>query len=456
MMAHTDQKSAAKKKGVGIKSFLPRTLFGRSLLILITPIMLIQIIAVFMFFDRHWKKMTTRLAYAVAGEIAVMANAITFDPDPVKLQRISNYARQHLNLHMTFRPGAEFLPPQEETYTPYTWRSVMAKTLSQELTNELSYPFVLNMDKEEKWIEVYVELDHGLLAVKLPQKRLFTTSGYVFLLWVFASSVILLVIAIIFMRNQVRPIRKLAAAAELFGKGRDAASFRPQGAREIRQAGEAFLNMRRRIKRQVEQRTAMLAGVSHDLRTPLTRLKLQLSMMEQNDDIQAMKDDIGSMEKMITGYLDFVRGDEGEEFEKVSMNNFMNRISGRADFHDIVIHQSLPPHFELMIKPVSFERAVSNLISNAEKFASALWILVDANDEYATFVFEDDGPGIAKEHFEDVFKPFYRVDPSRNPETGGVGLGLSITMDIVHAHGGQIWLEESTYGGLKVTMRIPR
>ncbi len=440
---------------MNLKKILPRTLFGRSLLILVIPVLLIQIIATFTFFDRHWSKMTTRLAYAVAGEIAVVANALSHDPEPRRVERIMDYARDHLDLYITYEPNG-ILSDTADPNSIYVWRSVVAQKLRHELSLQLNQPFTLDLDFEEKWIYVSVQLDTGVLRITLPQRRLFSSSGYIFLLWVFGASTILLVIAVIFMRNQVRPIRKLAAAAELFGKGRDAASFKPEGAREVRQAGLAFMDMRARIKRQIEQRTVMLAGVSHDLRTPLTRLKLQLSMMPQSDDIRLMKDDVAVMENMIQGYLDFVRGDEQEEFKGLNLSEFVQKILDQSVHRDLKIHHEPQTGILLTIKPVSFERALNNLLNNAAIYATNLWISYHKDGEYIRFDFDDDGPGIPEDKFEAVFRPFYRVDDSRNSETGGVGLGLSIVMDIVHAHGGQIWLEKSPRGGLKVVIRLPR
>jgi two-component system osmolarity sensor histidine kinase EnvZ len=441
-------------KGLSIKQFLPRTLFGRSLLILITPVLLIQVIATFMFFDRHWSRMTTRLAYAVAGETAVVAKALSFDANPERVQRIVSYAKEHLSFRVEFAPDAS-LPADHTLKLRHIWKSLVAQKLVHELSLQLDKPFTLDMDPAEKWLHIAVQLDEGVLHITLPERRLFSSSGYIFLLWVFGTSLILLLIAILFMRNQIRPIRKLAAAAELFGKGRDAASFKPEGAKEVRQAGQAFMDMRRRIKRQIEQRTAMLAGVSHDLRTPLTRLKLQLSMLPETEETQAMKDDVLSMEKMIGGYLDFVRGDEQEEFEKIPIKEFLQKIIEGARHHDLIVHADSLTDRPVMIKPVAFERALSNIVSNAAKYAKNLWISCVVDPIYVTFMFDDDGPGIAEDQFEQVFKPFFRVDDSRNTETGGVGLGLSIAMDIVHGHGGQIWLDRSEKGGLKAVIRIP-
>lgn len=440
-----------------IKRLLPRTLFGRSLLILITPVLLIQVIATYVFFDRHWGKMTTRLAYAVAGEIGMIADLVEKQdlPRNLALVDIQTESARHLGLEVRFRPDEAFLSGEQQKESLYGWEFMVAKRLSLELQAQLRRPFSMDIDFPQKQIKISVLLERGILDITFPQRRLFSSSGYIFLLWVMCSSVVLLVIAIVFMRNQIRPIRKLAAAAERFGKGRDAPFFKPEGASEVRQAAHAFLDMRRRIQRQVSQRTEMLAGVSHDLRTPLTRLKLQLAMFEQTPDTEAMKADIQDMEKMIQGYLDFVRGQGDEVAIPVGMDLFFKRLVERTNHSGTEITGQIEQGLEAVIRPVAFERALTNLLSNAAKYASHIWLSMHKDGKVIEIRVEDNGPGIAQDQYEDVFKPFYRVDSSRNAETGGIGLGLPIAMDIIHSHGGKIWLEESQYGGLMVIVRIP-
>jgi two-component system, OmpR family, osmolarity sensor histidine kinase EnvZ len=442
------------KKGFSIKAFLPRSLFGRSLLILIIPIVLIQVITAYVFFDRHWNKMTMRLAYAVAGEVAVVAHAIEDGNDTSKLQNIISYADEHLGLLISFNKGAK-LGAESKTTTIHVWESMVAHTLVRELNTALRKPFTLDIDFQEKWVRLAVQLDNGVLNVTLPGRRLFSSSGYIVLLWMIGSSIVLLMVAILFMRNQIRPIHKLAVAAEWFGKGRDVPAFKPTGAREVRQAAQAFMDMHKRIKRQIEQRTAMLAGVSHDLRTPLTRLKLQLAMLGDSPDVNAMKNDIAEMEKMIGGYLDFVRGEGDEQPEYVSLEVLLEKIVMAAKRQGIDASVSIAQDVNLTVRPMAFERAISNLISNAAKHAKKIWISAAIENEKLELSIEDDGPGIPEDQYEEVFKPFYRVDSSRNAETGGVGLGLPIAMDIINGHGGKIWLEKSSHGGLNVRIRLP-
>ena len=441
-------------QGLSIKKFLPRTLFGRSLLILVTPVVLIQIITTFVFFDRHWSKMSTRLAFAVAGEIAVVTTALNEGQSAEKIENIVRYAKRHLNMDIEFKPDMT-LPEADEFSGLQIWESVVAAKVTHELERQLSEDFTVHADFSKKEVVVFVELEGGVLSVEFPQNRLFSSSGYVFLLWVFATSVLLLVIAIIFMRNQIRPIRKLAVAADRFGKGRETPFFKPEGAREVRQAGAAFLDMRRRIERQVSQRTEMLAGVSHDLRTPLTRLKLQIEMLSKDADKAAMSEDIQEMERMIQGYLDFVRGDGEEEFENVSIHDVFAKLRDAKRPQNIEINLDIPEELAVEARPLAFERAMGNLINNAAKYADGIWVKSFLSDEKVQIQVEDNGPGIPEEFFEEVFKPFTRVDTSRNMETGGVGLGLAIVMDIVHSHGGKIWLEKSTHGGLCVIVRMP-
>lgn len=438
---------------LSIKSFLPRTLLARSLLILILPVLFIQIIATYMFFDRHWNKMTTRLSFAVAGEIAVIANSIESDLPPQQLQNLLGYAARNLDMLIGFDPGASLVEETKKRRKD-VWRSIMTDTLASELRLQMDRSFFILTDSKEKWVQVSIQLDNGVLSVLLAQRRLFSSSGYIFLLWMVGASIVLLTIAILFMRNQIRPIRKLAAAADRFGKGQDVGYFKPQGAKEVRQAAEAFIQMHSRIKRQIEQRTTMLAGVSHDLRTPLTRLKLQLAMLSDNSDVKAMKGDIAEMERMIVGYLDFVRGDGDEQEETVNLKSLIEKIIGAAKRQELQI-TGVADDVDLVLRPLAFERCLMNIVNNAGQYADHIWVSTIKSKKSVEIVIEDDGPGIAEDKYEEVFRPFYRVDASRNAATGGVGLGLPIAMDIVHAHGGKIKLGKSEKGGLRVTIKLP-
>lgn len=442
------------KKRPFIKRVLPRSLLGRSLLILVTPILLIQLVSAYIFLDNHWQKMLDRLAYAVAGEISVMVQAIEDDSSLETIGRIQNYVSKSLDLEMRFEKDGRLQNLKTKNHA--IWEAIVADTLASNLDQQISSPYKIHADFEDKWVNVSVQLEKGVLHVSLPERRLFSSSGYIFLIWMFGTSLLLFAVAVLFMRNQIRPIRRLAVAADWFGRGRDVQKFKLEGATEVRQAGQAFLDMRRRIKRQVSQRTIMLAGVSHDLRTPLTRMKLQLEMMPKSEDTQAMKDDIIHMQKMIDGYLDFARGDEGEAIVQASLSSLMQQIKGKFERQSFEIELNIDDDIQLPLRVTGFERCLSNIINNACKYGTKIWISVrKSEDERGEIIIEDNGGGIDEHEYEDVFKPFYRIDPSRTDSNGSVGLGLSIAMDVIHGHGGRIWLDKSEHGGLKVLIRMP-
>ncbi|MDB5491847.1 MAG: hypothetical protein JWO78_1696 [Micavibrio sp.] len=435
-----------------IKAFLPRTLFGRSMLILVTPVILIQLISVSVFFDRHYSKMTERLAMAVAGEIAVIAAKVEEDPVPVTIRDATAMGIQYLGLLVSYDKGATIPVTPEDQKND----SIVTRKLSHALDEQVHRPYSVRVDLNEKSVEVRVGLKKGVLTVFVPQERLFSSTAYIFLLWMIFSSIILLAIAVMFMRNQIRPIRRLAVAAERIGKGRDLpANFKPEGAREVRQAARAFIDMHDRIKRQIAQRTAMLAGVSHDLRTPLTRLKLQAAMLN-TPDAEAMKGDIDDMQRMLNGYLDFVRGEGGEASVRADLRDIIDRVvqaQRRSGANVNVVAMS--GDLSVMIRALSFERCLNNIVGNARKYAPACWVSASRVEDNIVVTVDDNGPGIPEEMLQDVFKPFVRVDPSRNTNTGGVGLGLTIAQDIVHSHGGEIHLGKSAQGGLRVTVMLP-
>jgi two-component system osmolarity sensor histidine kinase EnvZ len=247
----------------------------------------------------------------------------------------------------------------------------------------------------------------------------------------------------------------LAVAADRFGRGQDVPKFKPEGANEVRQAARAFIDMRRRIQRQVSQRTDMLAGVSHDLRTPLTRLNLELEMLSETVNVEGMKQDVHEMERMVAGYIDFVRGDGEEQFEFIELKTLFDKMIAALNRQRVAVAQDVEEGLRVRVRPLAFERALNNLMVNASKYGEHVWVSAFLDDGKVHIQIEDDGPGIAEEMLSEVFKPFKRVDDSRNAETGGVGLGLSIAMDIVQSHGGNIELSTSTYGGLCAVVRLP-
>lgn len=434
-----------------VRKILPRTLFARSLLIIVVPVLLFQVVVTTVFVDNHWRKVTSRLAYSVAGEITVMADMMGDRYDPRLLEALKTLGEKRLSLLVSAEPGAHITPGIN---TSGTWEPFSAEALSGQLQTQLGRPFSITYGPDDKWADISVQMPWGVFHVYALERRLLSTSTYIFLLWMIGSSIVLFTIAVIFMRNQVRPIHRLAVAAERLGMGREITYFKPEGAREVRSAGRAFLNMYERIRRQIEQRTTMLAGISHDLRTPLTRLKLGLSMLPPGSDVEALKGDVNDMERMINSYLEFVRGEGKESVSRIDLKELINKLASSVIRHGKQIEVDVE-ELNVQLRPVAFERALQNLISNAEKYAERIWVSAKREGDEIIILIEDNGYGLSDNLMEEVFKPFYRADSSRNSSTGGVGLGLPIARDIVHSHGGQLWLEKSEYGGLKAVLHLP-
>lgn len=435
-----------------VKKIMPRTLFARSLLIIVTPVLLLQVVTTLVFVDNHWRKVTSRLAFAVAGEISIIADQLDKNHSDDATRRITDLYAQRLDLLVTFEPNGVLT---SETNIKGAWGPFTAKALAKAMDRQVRRPFTLSFSPEDDWVNIGVQLDSGVLRVLALERRLYSSSANIFLMWVLGTSIILFAISVFFMRNQIRPIRKLATMAERMGRGQEIDSFKPEGAREVRLAGRAFIDMHHRVTRQVEQRTAMLAGVSHDLRTPLTRLKLGLAFIEDSPDVKDLKQDVADMERMINSYLGFLRGDGDEATESVKLTGIVTKIADATRRHGKNIHVDVPSSITMLVRPMAFERALQNLVSNAEKYAEDIWVSAKDKVDEVVIIVDDNGKGLPPELFEDVFKPFYRADESRNATTGGVGLGLPIVRDIIHAHGGEVHLEKSPKGGLRAVMTLP-
>ncbi len=435
-----------------LRDITPRGLFARSLMILVFPVILLQVVLVTVYLDNHFRKTTERLSFAIAGEIAMLSEQVIANPG--KLDGLTLQSSRHLNLFISYRPDVRINPGRD---VHGMWEPLVAKTLARALDKQVGRPYRLMYDNSDDWVRIQVQLPQGALDVQVVERRLFSSSSYILLLWMVATSIILMVISVLFLRNQIRPIRKLAIAAERFGRGLDMPNFKPEGAREVRQAARAFLDMHERIKRQVQQRTEMLAGISHDLRTPLTRLRLGLSVLPQSADVKALEGDIQDMERMINGYLDFVRGEGDELPVTLPLQQLLAEVyhhAGRLNAAMTIIDPV--PDVDLTIRPQAMMRALMNLITNGMKYAPHMWLqAVLADDDHISLILDDDGPGLGPDMWEDAFRPFFRAEASRNTATGGVGLGLSITRDIINAHGGQITLGQSPQGGLRVIIHLP-
>lgn len=431
------------------RQFLPRTLLSRSLLILITPLILMQVFTAYVFYESHWDQVIKRLASALAGEVVMLVEAMSSLPDGGSREWLFQTAAGRLDLTATVQPG-EILQN-----TPKRATDLEDEIRRALLRRQLTKPMRVDEGSMPNMIVISVQLPDGVLRVVAPRSRLFTWTTPTFVLWTVGTTLILLGLATLFMRKQIRPVRRLASVAEAFGKGRDVPQFRPEGAREVRQAGVAFIAMRNRIQRQINQRTTMLAGVSHDLRTPLARMKLELAMMPPSEEVEALREDVLEMERMLAGYLSFARG-EGTETPKPSdLRELLQEAVRQARRKGGEIQLTTEGDLQIPVRPQAFMRCVNNLLDNAMHHARHVAVQARRVGGNIDVVIDDDGPGIAAEQREEVFKPFYRIDGSRNPKTGGVGLGLSIARDVVRGHGGDILLDQSPAGGLRVRVRLP-
>ncbi|PCI01110.1 MAG: two-component sensor histidine kinase [Alphaproteobacteria bacterium] len=438
-----------------IKKYLPKTLFARTFLIVVVPVLILQLAVAGVFFDRHWSKMTQRLAVAVSGEIAMTVDLIKMTSnDGGKTEHIQSLMQSHLSMPVTIDRNSETLPePSGDGFIG------VAKDLNKVMAGEITDPFQISVFDADKLIVVDILVPSvGVVQFKVPEGRLFSSSSYIFILWMVGLSLILFTIALMFMRNQIRPIYRLGLIAERMGRGIPVGRFKPTGAREVRQAAEAFILMQDRINGFIHQRTTMLAGVSHDLRTPLTRMKLQLELLGDTPDAEAMKKDIFDMEHMIEGYLSFAKGDEGEETKRISLKEFLDEIghdARRLNLNVTENHVNIDDRL-FWCKPKALHRAFGNFLSNAARYADTIEIATEVNDGSVCITISDNGPGISDDMREDVMKPFFRGEQSRNQKTGGVGLGLTIANDIITSHAGQIALDHSKRGGgLKVIVTLP-
>ena len=445
-----DQLASRIRRRFGIKRFLPRTLFGRSLMIIVTPVALMQLIAVFYFYQQHWETMTSRLSFAVAGELAMIIDQLDELDTPAERSALFDMAAEHVSLTITFDPGETIRPRG-----PVSGHWILQAEMNWALRNQVDVPFSVVPEVLDRWVEIQLELPDGVMTVLVPRYRLFSITSILFVIWMVGSGVVLFAVALLFMRNQIRPIRRLAAAADSFGKGHDAPDFKPEGASEVRQAARAFLVMRDRIQRQIAQRTDMLAGVSHDLRTPLTRMKLQLAMLGDGPDIDELKADVADMEMMIADYLAFARGDGQERTVTLDLAGLLEDVVASARREGAEVSLDVSESRLVQMRPKAFKRCIANLLSNARRYADRVWVATHGRSGNIEITVDDDGPGIPEDRLEYVFKPFYRLDPSRNQETGGSGLGLTIARDIARAHGGDIRLSTAPQGGLRCTVTLP-
>ena len=431
-----------------IRRIMPRSLLWRGLLMILVPLVLLQVVTLRVFYGSHLDVVSRRLSSAVAGEIAQTITLMQRFPGQENTDWILEDARRHFGLGIRMiRNGALPGGPRVNVIGP------MDDDLDDALRAQLTMPFFMDWASDTRVVIVQVQVADGIVTFEAPRKRLYTSTVYLFVLWVVGSAALLFGIAALFMRNQVRAIRRLAKAAEDFGIGRDGGSIRPEGATEVRQAAAAFNRMQDRIRRFLSQRTEMLAGVSHDLRTPLTRLRLSLEMLpateEMEPDIHEMTADVQEMERMIGAYLAFARGEGTEQAEQVDLSALLDDIAARARRTGANVTLAVPSGLVLALRVDAVRRAVTNLVENAHRHAQRMILSAEVQGRSILVTVDDDGPGIPEDRRESVFRPF------ESATEGGTGLGLTIARDIVRAHGGDIALGISPLGGLRAQVRLP-
>jgi two-component system osmolarity sensor histidine kinase EnvZ len=435
------------------KRVFPRGLFGRSLIIVIAPMVVLQAFVTYAFFVRHYDIVTRHLAHNVAGDIAFLTDIErTYPPGPTRT-KLLDMAAHGLGFRISLTPGAKLGAPYRHS------SSELKRAMDAVFATRLgaAHPFTSNA--VGNFVDLSVQVKDGVLNIVVPRDQVVASNADIFILWMVGSSIVLIAVAVLFLRNQVKPIERLALAADAFGKGRAVPDFKPYGATEVRKAAQAFITMRARIERYVQQRTEMLAGVSHDLKTPLTRLRLHLAMIGSDSETAAPLQDLAEMEHMLDEYLDFARGDSGEDSEPADLGEVVTEAalaaaSARSAGSDR-LHVQTTPGICVAVKRNALKRCATNLIDNALKHGTRVDVALAHNSHFVEILVDDDGPGIPEARREEAFRPFHRLDEGRNLQAGGVGLGLAIARDIARAHGGDLTLGSSRLGGLRAAIRLP-
>ncbi|BCB18793.1 two-component sensor histidine kinase [Bosea sp. ANAM02] len=432
-----------------VARYMPKGLYPRALVIVIAPVVLLQSVIAYVFMERHWQTVTQRLSSAVSADIAMLIDVYESYPQDADTTTLSRIAAERLGMDLDIIPDSDLPAPG-----PRPFFSLLDNALSTELSQQVARPFWLDTVGRSSLIEIRIKLGKDVMRILTRRNSAYASNSHIFLLWMIGTSLILLTIAVLFLRNQIRPILKLADAAEAFGKGRDA-DFRPRGAREVRRAGNAFIEMKRRVERSIGERTTMLNGVSHDLRTILTRFKLSLALMERSSEIEALEKDVDEMSRMLEDYLAFARGDAGETAVETDIRSLLEELKSDAERQGHQTGLTVEGDPLVVIRPDAFRRLLTNLVSNAARYGDRIAIRATHDARYLIVMVDDDGPGIPPDQREDVFRPFFRLDEARNVDGGGTGLGLAIARDIARAHGGDIMLGDSPLGGLRATVRLP-
>ena len=433
---------------------LPRTLFFRTMLLIFVPLIVVQIVSVVVFFDGSWSRMGRKMSENLVDDMEML---ISLHEEGMPLSHLQSLAGKNLQISFDFSQGEQKNLSKTKLKANPIVVAYLREALNLAFAKE-KWKILLNKERQENGdLIVTVEKNGGVYRFVCSKKKIFSSSVFMFVVWMVATSVLLFLVSVLFLRIQVRSIADLAQTAENFGKGIYDDGFKPYGSSEVRKAGYAFLTMRERIVKQIVERTQMLAGISHDLRTPLTRMKLMLAMTKDTEDKKDILADVDEMEKMLNGYLSFVRGEGDEPVERVDLTALVKDICDKFVLKKTKIICNLPQEsVEIVVKNQALRRAITNIVANADRYAKKIEVTLKASEKFVNIIVDDNGPGIPSDKREEVFRAFYRLEKSRNKETGGIGLGLAITKDIVTAHGGKISLEESPLGGLRVVIELPR
>tara|TARA_Y100001960_G_scaffold59917_2_gene62506 strand:+ start:2388 stop:3704 length:1317 start_codon:yes stop_codon:yes gene_type:complete len=435
-----------------LRDIMPKSLFGRSLFIVGLPLIFLQIFLGYFFFERHWDDVGRRLVLAVAGEIALISEKIIIANNDPKLEiKIFEDAANYFGAKLQVIPNS--ILTDRELLHPKNSR--LDRALSKSLKERIKFPHTFDTVKNINKVIIYVQLPNKILRTEISKKRLYSSTTYIFIAVMIVSSLFLLGLAVFFLRRQISPLKELSNAADAFGKGDTFFALKPRGADEVRHVTHAFLDMRERIRLHIEQRTNMLAGVSHDLRTPLTRMKLQIEMLDKNEDKIGLKEDVSQMEQMLEAYLSFIKEKEMEIRVKSDISKLIGSIILDAKRNGDIIVPKKIQIVDAKVRINDLRRAITNLTSNACRESKNVEISLIKKDKNALIIVDDDGPGIKEKDYSSVFKAFYRIESSRNLSTGGLGLGLTIARDIARSHGGEIKLEKSNLGGLRATLSVP-
>jgi two-component system osmolarity sensor histidine kinase EnvZ len=430
-----------------LKKILPKRLFYRALLIVAIPILVLQLVITFVFFDSLWIKTNKGMTRTLINEISTFIEA--YGNEQTNKKELKDLFSLFLDLNIEFTNNEKLQAIETER-----WFSPIDRTLRRELKSKFGLnKYWFDTTSYKELIDLRIKFEEGYFKFLVPKDRVTSSSARIFALWITVPAIIMVIISLIFLKNQTRPITNLARAAERFGKGEKIEEFKPSGALEIRQAGYEFDKMKKRIERHINQRTEMLSGISHDLRTPLTRMKLQLAFINDKETVKKLTEDIDEMEKMLNEYLQFTSSSYVDKDEMFNLSELISEVIKK--YNNDNISQNIIPRIYFNGRKNLINRCLGNLIDNAIKYANKVEISLNKKNSNLFITIDDDGPGISKKEYENVFKPFYKIDKGRAGSKSSVGLGLSISSDIIKSHGGDIMLEKSKMNGLRVKIFLP-